>query len=127
MIYVIDPQTGEIVAEVMGDAYSVANQLLDEQVRRGSTVSMSQTRAGEFIIFRHSNGGHKTPLFRIQKNTPITPSRALFKHFITVSLIILSVGLTLVVNLIEAGMNESRSGAIDLMQISFIKGFLNRI
>lgn len=56
MITVIDSRTGKEVAQVMGDALSVAQSFMSEAIKDGATCSMVKRRYG-YLIQEHFPGG----------------------------------------------------------------------
>lgn len=106
-------KTGEIIAQVMGDARSVSERLVSERNRQGLRVSMAQSRTG-YVISKIGENGLLEPIIAVRQTEPVKISKLILKYLINGILILISVGLSLIVHYFAKGMNDSFDELIDL-------------
>lgn len=71
MIYIVDLQTGELIAEMMGDAKDTALRLLSERKRSGLDCTIAENAVGYVLIERLSDERIK-PLIAIRTKPPFS-------------------------------------------------------
>lgn len=106
MIYIVDSKTGDTIAELMGDAKSIAERLMGERKRQGLDVSVVPHRSG-YVVAQKGLNGRIEPLLEVKTKPPMSLGRLIFKYSIISVLCALSVLISLAMHFIARGMNDS--------------------